>query len=800
MKFAKLSFTILLVLGLVACNDDHDSSGNNGSNDTPVVTPPAPTPTDPSEEVPQPKIYIDETFDQLSALPAGWIAPKANAGKVYIENGSLFIDGRANDTQMTSVILPEELQKLRDYRIDIEFSYPEKNNATRWGSIMYRAADALSEPAFTPYYQFAIRAEATGASGVELALRQPTNAWNVLQKGAYKENIEGDRTYKATVVVSGNRVRHYLDNNLIHDTTLPYNLNQGGIGLSTAGLLMRVDSIRVTQQLDALPESNKVTPIAEQSLPVSMAPTLIQPASTQGVISNAVSQVYYQLDDQLNILDTSNKKITSLKDYLSDPKRNTMPLFSIKNESTIEHLKVFSDSVDIADITLSSDNVELLRKARISLPTVRTALDYSKQLNLTNSVKDIVTITHNTNTALAKIIILPEQLVNDITVSHLQRLLLTPWAYSTTTDPVKAARILTSGVNGIIATSPDVFQNIMKSMKPNTLLRKPLITGHRGIPALDDENTLEGALKAVEVGADAVENDIYLTTDGHIVIMHDGSAKRTTGVDRNIEDMTLAEVRQLRTLGYNRTVPTLEEFLDAVKPHKNVMHFIEIKSSKPEIVPALKALLDKHDVYDQVVVISFNGPQLLKMKNILPGVSTGFLTNTPTAESDIVNTRRILDATQQYSSTFNPSYNGLSNNLMNMAKDRGVTFWPWTFRTNKADFNRMYIAGTHGLTTDYAHDASDFVVKLKVPAQVNASIGKPVSIKGEKITQKGQVSNITFSQMLLLPTSGKYSQNAQGQLSFSEKGTAYVMPSYTYNIDTTSQYTIYAPPVQVNVQ
>ena len=52
---------------------------------------------------------------------------------------------------------------------------------------MYRAADALSEPAFTPYYQFAIRAEATGASGVELALRQPTNAWNVLQKGPIKK-------------------------------------------------------------------------------------------------------------------------------------------------------------------------------------------------------------------------------------------------------------------------------------------------------------------------------------------------------------------------------------------------------------------------------------------------------------------------------------------------------------------------------------------------------------------------------------------------------------------------------------
>ncbi len=41
---------------------------------------------------------------------------------------------------------------------------------------------------------------------------------------------------------------------------------------------------------------------------------------------------------------------------------------------------------------------------------------------------------------------------------------------------------------------------------------------HRGIPGLAPENTLEGAILAYEKGADHIENDIYLTKDGHIVI------------------------------------------------------------------------------------------------------------------------------------------------------------------------------------------------------------------------------------------------------------------------------------------
>ena len=796
MKRAYLYSTILLCLNLAACSDDDDNHVNTAP---PISVPDSkPEPSLPSQPVPVPEVHLDENFDQMSALPATWMLPKNNAGSVYVENGDLYLDGRAHDTQMTSVMLPKEYQHLRNYRIDMEFSYLESNNAGRWASMIYRAADEFADPAFSPYYQFAMRSQTTSANGLEFALRMPTNTWNVLQKAAHNEDIGINSTHKASVVVHGKRVRHYLDDQLVFDTTLPYPLDQGGIGISTAGLLMKVSHFKVTEQLEALPEANKVTELADQALPVSMAPTLIQSAGSS-TVANSSSHVAYHLDAGLNLLDQQQQKVMHLTQYLQDHRRQTLPLLHIQNAATLEALKAISSNYDLADMTLLSDNVELLRQARISLPMLRTALDYSNKTSLTESKQDLMTLVHNTNASLSKIVILPAQLTTRDTVSHLQRLLITPWAKTDTATPLQAAQVLSTGVNGIWSQNPALYHTIMQSMAPNTLLRKPLLTGHRGIPALDDENTLEGTIKAIEVGADAVEYDVYLSKDGHVFLMHDATTKRTTGVDRNTEDLTLAEIRELRTLGYNRAVPTMDEVLAAIKKYPHVTNFIEIKSANPEIVPKIKELLDKHDAYDQAIVISFNGEQILHMKNILPGVSTGFLTSTPAAQSDVVNTRRILDATQKYSSTFNSSFSGLSKNLMQNAAQRGVTFWPWTFRLNKDDFNRMYVQGTHGLTTDYAHDASNFIVKLETPKQVTATVGKPVEIQGQTFTQVGAKANYVFKQMLVLPNSSKYTQNGQG-LTFTEKGTAYVMPSYHYSIAPNYTYTIYAEPVTVTVQ
>ena len=68
---------------------------------------------------------------------------------------------------------------------------------------------------------------------------------------------------------------------------------------------------------------------------------------------------------------------------------------------------------------------------------------------------------------------------------------------------------------------------------------------HRGASAERPENTMPAFERAVEAGADALEMDVHLTRDGHLVVAHDDTALRTTGVPKPWTEMDLDEVGRL---------------------------------------------------------------------------------------------------------------------------------------------------------------------------------------------------------------------------------------------------------------
>ncbi|MEG0343668.1 MAG: glycerophosphodiester phosphodiesterase, partial [Acinetobacter sp.] len=68
------------------------------------------------------KVLYQQDFTRQKSIPQGWRIPGNNAGNVYVENGVLNIDGRANAMQTTSILLPQNLEKQQNYRIDLEFS------------------------------------------------------------------------------------------------------------------------------------------------------------------------------------------------------------------------------------------------------------------------------------------------------------------------------------------------------------------------------------------------------------------------------------------------------------------------------------------------------------------------------------------------------------------------------------------------------------------------------------------------------------------------------------------------------
>lgn len=79
-------------------------------------------------------------------------------------------------------------------------------------------------------------------------------------------------------------------------------------------------------------------------------------------------------------------------------------------------------------------------------------------------------------------------------------------------------------------------------MKP---LELPIVVGHRGAAAYAPENTLASFREARKRGAPWVEFDVKLSADNRLVIMHDASLKRTTGLEAMVAATSYAALRQL---------------------------------------------------------------------------------------------------------------------------------------------------------------------------------------------------------------------------------------------------------------
>lgn len=101
---------------------------------------------------------------------------------------------------------------------------------------------------------------------------------------------------------------------------------------------------------------------------------------------------------------------------------------------------------------------------------------------------------------------------------------------------------------------------------PDLELLKGMLIAHRGLHK-NNENIPENSLKAFSLAAEqgfTIENDIHLTADGEVVVFHDHNLLRMCGVDKNIEEMTLDEIKKYPILNSDEFIPTLKECLTLI--------------------------------------------------------------------------------------------------------------------------------------------------------------------------------------------------------------------------------------------
>lgn len=162
--------------------------------------------------------------------------------------------------------------------------------------------------------------------------------------------------------------------------------------------------------------------------------------------------------------------------------------------------------------------------------------------------------------------------------------------------------------------------------------KQTAVFAHRGAKMVAPENTLPAFEQAIALGAQGIELDVQCSKDGVLVVMHNFTVDETTSGKGRVVDLTAAELSKLDAGSHfnakfaNVGVPTLEEVLAVITGDLKLN--IEVKTQDPmggrEVEPLVE-LIQKHNLYDQVIVSSFNPITLLKLRHTDPQVALGLL-------------------------------------------------------------------------------------------------------------------------------------------------------------------------------
>ena len=149
-----------------------------------------------------------------------------------------------------------------------------------------------------------------------------------------------------------------------------------------------------------------------------------------------------------------------------------------------------------------------------------------------------------------------------------------------------------------------------------------ITVAHRGASADAPENTIAAFKSAWQQGADVIEGDFQLTSDGQIVCIHDADTLRVSGARLVVKESTLAELRQLNMgwhfhdQSFDEKIPTIEQVFATIPKNKKIL--IEVKCGV-EILSVLIQKIQRSNLdLDQIGVIAFDQEVIKQCKLIEP--------------------------------------------------------------------------------------------------------------------------------------------------------------------------------------
>lgn len=219
--------------------------------------------------------------------------------------------------------------------------------------------------------------------------------------------------------------------------------------------------------------------------------------------------------------------------------------------------------------------------------------------------------------------------------------------------------------------------------------------GHRGACGYVPENTIESIEKAIALGVDGIEIDIFKCKSGELVLFHDQTLNNLVGRSERIEELTLEELNECLIMN-KYSIPTLKKVLETVKPPLFIN--IELKGSGTAL-PTSDLLYDftlkKKWSESSFIVSSFKWQELVKLRQLNTTIPIGIL----------VDRRKTINEAIEFANKINayaihPYYKMLNKKNVQKIKNNCFKVFTWTVN-NKAEIDKIKKFNVDGIISSY---------------------------------------------------------------------------------------------------
>jgi glycerophosphoryl diester phosphodiesterase len=245
--------------------------------------------------------------------------------------------------------------------------------------------------------------------------------------------------------------------------------------------------------------------------------------------------------------------------------------------------------------------------------------------------------------------------------------------------------------------------------------------GHRGASGHAPEHTFASYDLALEQGADYIEIDLQMTSDGVLVAMHDKTLNRTADAPEGVparycrglvSKKTLEQIKMCDAGSWfdtefsDQRIPTLDEIFHYYEEERDIDPNYYIETKNPDAAPGMEEelvrLMDDYGLIEpaaenwRVLIQSFSAESLMKIHELEPSLPLIQLYWAGTSKS----IQRDLDAASAYAVGIGPYKRDVDADLVAAAHERCLAVHPYTVNET-AEMEDLISLGVDGMFTNF---------------------------------------------------------------------------------------------------